>query len=122
MKRSFALLGILGVAATAHAQSNVTLYGLIDTSLVYTNNQKGGTNYQMSSGVESGSRWGMKGAEDLGGGLKAIFQLENGFSSTVGTLGQNGRMFGRAAFVGITSQTFGSFTAGRLWIGPALFW
>ncbi|PRX36103.1 putative porin [Paraburkholderia sp. BL18I3N2] len=113
MKRSFALLGILGVTATAHAQSNVTLYGLIDTSLVYTNNQKGGTNYQMSSGVESGSRWGMKGAEDLGGGLKAIFQLENGFSSTVGTLGQNGRMFGRAAFVGITSQTFGSFTAGR---------
>ncbi|MEX3973799.1 porin [Paraburkholderia caribensis] len=113
MKRSIALVGMLGVTAAAHAQSNVTLYGLIDTSLQYTNNQKGGTNYQMSSGVESGSRWGMKGSEDLGSGVKAIFQLENGFSSTTGTLGQNSRMFGRAAFIGITSDKVGSFTAGR---------
>lgn len=113
MKRSIALVGMLSVTAAAHAQSNVTLYGLIDTSLQYTNNQKGGTNYQMSSGVESGSRWGMKGSEDLGSGVKAIFQLENGFSSTTGTLGQNSRMFGRAAFIGITSDKVGSFTAGR---------
>lgn len=113
MKRSIALVGMLGVTAAAHAQSNVTLYGLIDTSLQYTNNQKGGSNYQMSSGVESGSRWGMKGSEDLGSGVKAIFQLENGFSSTTGTLGQNSRMFGRAAFIGITSDKVGSFTAGR---------
>ncbi|WP_322052949.1 porin [Paraburkholderia bannensis] len=113
MRKSIAVVGMLGVTATAHAQSNVTLYGLIDTSLEYTNNQKGGTNYQMASGLESGSRWGMKGAEDLGGGLKAIFQLENGFSGTTGALGQNSRMFGRAAYVGLTSTTFGSFTAGR---------
>ncbi|MFT4068120.1 porin [Paraburkholderia sp.] len=112
MKKPIVLFGMLGAAACAHAQSNVTLYGLIDTSLVYTNNQKGGTAYQMSSGVESGSRWGLKGAEDLGAGFKAIFQLENGFSSTTGTLGQNGRMFGRAAYVGISSP-YGTVTAGR---------
>jgi predicted porin len=112
MKRSAALLGLCGIAMGAHAQSSVTLYGLIDTSIVYTNNQKGAANYQMSSGVESGSRWGLKGAEDLGGGYAALFQLENGFSSTVGTLGQNGREFGRAAWVGAATP-FGSITVGR---------
>ncbi|MFX1734023.1 porin [Paraburkholderia sp. A1RI_3L] len=112
MRRSLALFGMLGVAMSAHAQSSVTLYGLIDTSLMYTNNQKGGTNYQMSSGVESGSRWGLKGSEDLGGGLKAIFTLENGFSGTTGTLGQNGRMFGRAAWVGLGTP-YGTVTLGR---------
>lgn len=63
MKRSMQVLATLGavgasqLAATcAHAQSSVTLYGLIDTSLVYSNNQKGSANYQMSSGTLSGSR------------------------------------------------------------------
>ncbi|QGZ58731.1 porin [Paraburkholderia acidiphila] len=112
MRRTTAMLGLLGAAIGAHAQSSVTLYGLIDTSLVYTNNQKGSANYQMSSGVLSGSRWGLKGSEDLGGGYAAIFQLENGFSSTTGTLGQNGRMFGRAAWVG-ASTPVGSVTLGR---------
>ncbi|WP_013587878.1 porin [Paraburkholderia phenoliruptrix] len=112
MRRSLALLGTLGFAVSAHAQSSVTLYGLIDTSLMYTNNQKGGTAWQMSSGVESGSRWGLKGVEDLGGGLKAIFTLENGFSGTTGTLGQNGRMFGRAAWVGMNTP-YGTVTLGR---------
>ncbi|MCM2551990.1 porin [Burkholderia glumae] len=112
MRSSTALLGLLGVAMGAHAQSSVTLYGLLDTSLVYTNNQKGAGNYQMSSGVESGSRWGLKGAENLGGGYAAIFQLENGFSGTAGTLGQNGRMFGRAAWVGAATP-YGTLTLGR---------
>ncbi|RDU99496.1 porin [Trinickia dinghuensis] len=111
-KASLVLLSLIGAATAAHAQSSVTLYGLIDTSLVYTNNQKGGSNYQMSSGTLSGSRWGMKGSEDLGGGLKAIFQLENGFSGTTGTLGQNGREFGRAAWIGLASP-FGTVTLGR---------
>ncbi|WP_407972479.1 porin [Burkholderia pyrrocinia] len=111
-RKSVALFSLLGVAMSAHAQSSVTLYGLIDTSLMYTNNQKGGTNYQMSSGVLSGSRWGLKGSEDLGGGLKAIFQLENGFSGTTGALGQNGREFGRAAWMGLATQ-YGAVTLGR---------
>jgi predicted porin len=116
MKRlTYALtaIGILGATANlAHAQSAVTLYGIIDTALVYSNNQKGESNYQMSSGTLSGSRWGMKGQEDLGGGLQALYVLENGFSSTTGTLGQNGREFGRAAYVGLQSP-YGRVTAGR---------
>jgi predicted porin len=113
LTQAITAIGALSATMTAaHAQSAVTLYGLIDTSLVYTNNQKGNSNYQMSSGTLSGSRWGMRGQEDLGGGLQALFVLENGFSSTTGTLGQNGREFGRAAYVGLAGN-FGRVTAGR---------
>ena len=61
----------------------------------------------------NGSRWGLRGAEDLGGGLKAIFTLENGFSIMNGTNGQGGREFGRQAFVGLSSDQFGAVTLGR---------
>ncbi|WP_229014263.1 porin, partial [Paraburkholderia gardini] len=64
-------------------------------------------------GVASGSRWGLRGTEDLGGGLKAIFVLESGFNSGNGTLGQGGAMFGRQAYVGVTKDNIGSFTMGR---------
>ncbi|WNC94344.1 porin [Paraburkholderia sp. FT54] len=100
-------------ASAAHAQSSVTLYGLIDAGLTYTNNQHGQKNFQATSGDTNGSRWGLRGAEDLGGGLKAIFTLENGFSIQNGSLGQGGRMFGRQAFVGLSSETYGALTAGR---------
>jgi predicted porin len=60
-----------------------------------------------------GSRWGLKGSEDLGGGLKAIFTIEGGFSTTTGTIGQNGTLFGRQAWVGLSSSSYGSVTLGR---------
>jgi predicted porin len=66
----------------------------------------------MSSGVLQGSRFGLRGTEDLGGGLKALFVLENGFDVTNGKLGQGGLMFGRQAYVGLSSQ-FGTVTLGR---------
>jgi predicted porin len=117
MKR-FALtslsLALLGTAGVAHAQNSVTLYGVIDTGLIYVHNANGnekqiGTN----SGTLSGDRWGLKGQEDLGGGLKAIFQLENGFDVNTGKLNQGGREFGRQAFVGLTSDKLGTITLGR---------
>ena len=117
MKR-FALtslsLALLGTAGVAHAQNSVTLYGVIDTGLIYVHNANGnekqiGTN----SGTLSGDRWGLKGQEDLGGGLKAIFQLENGFDVNTGKLNQGGREFGRQAFVGLTSDKLGTVTLGR---------
>ena len=117
MKR-FALtslsLALLGTAGAAHAQNSVTLYGVIDTGLIYVHNANGneklvGTN----SGTLSGDRWGLKGQEDLGGGLKAIFQLENGFDVNTGKLGQSGREFGRQAFVGLTADKYGTVTLGR---------
>jgi len=104
-------------ASSAYAQSSVTLYGLIDAGLMYTNNvAKGGTSgslFQATSGNINGSRFGLRGAEDLGGGLKAIFVLENGFNVQNGKLGQNSRLFGRQAFVGLSSSEFGTVTLGR---------
>jgi general bacterial porin, GBP family len=114
MKKTLMVAALTGVCATAaHAQSSVTLYGLIDAGITYTNNQQGHSNFKMTSGSANGSRWGLRGSEDLGGGLKAIFTLENGFSIANGTLGQNGREFGRQAFVGLSSDQFGSVTLGR---------
>ncbi|VWB43050.1 porin [Burkholderia lata] len=108
-------LSLLGVAGVAHAQSNVALYGVIDTSITYVHGNSGTGNnlWQMGSGNLSGSRWGMKGSEDLGGGLKTVFQLESGFNSGTGRLGQGGRMFGRQAFVGLQSSQYGTVTLGR---------
>ena len=114
MKKTLMVASLSGVFATAaHAQSSVTLYGLIDAGLTYTNNQNGSHNFKMTSGAVNGSRWGLRGSEDLGGGLKAIFTLENGFSIANGTLGQQGREFGRQAFVGLSSNQFGTVTLGR---------
>lgn len=114
MKKTLMVAALSGVFATAaHAQSSVTLYGLIDAGLTYTNNQGGSHNYKMTSGSVNGSRWGLRGAEDLGGGLKAIFVLENGFSIANGTMGQGSREFGRQAFVGLSSTQYGAVTLGR---------
>ena len=114
MKKTLMVAALSGVFATAaHAQSSVTLYGLIDAGITYTNNQGGHSNWQETSGSINGSRWGLRGAEDLGGGLKAIFTLENGFNIANGQLGQGGRQFGRQAFVGLASDQFGAVTLGR---------
>ncbi|MFL9881748.1 porin [Paraburkholderia agricolaris] len=114
MKKTLMVAALTGVFATAaHAQSSVTLYGLIDAGITYTNNQHGHSSWQETSGSINGSRWGLRGAEDLGGGLKAIFTLENGFNIANGKLGQGGREFGRQAFVGLTSDQFGAVTLGR---------
>jgi predicted porin len=101
------------IAASAMAQNSVTLYGVIDEGFNYTNNVMGGKVYELQSGYAQGSRWGLKGSEDLGGGLKAVFQLENGFNVNNGRLGQGGLMFGRQAYVGIASDQFGTVTLGR---------
>jgi general bacterial porin, GBP family len=114
MKKTLLVGALTGVFATmAHAQSSVTLYGLIDLGITYTNNQQGHSNWQENSAPINGNRWGLRGAEDLGGGLKAIFTLENGFNTNNGTLGQQGRMFGRQAYVGLSSDEYGTVTLGR---------
>jgi predicted porin len=110
-------LSVLAAASSAHAQSSVTLYGILDAGLMYTNNvAKSGVSgplFQATSGNISGSRFGLRGAEDLGGGLKAVFVLENGFNIQNGKLGQDGREFGRQAFVGLASSQYGTVTLGR---------
>jgi predicted porin len=107
------LLSTLVLCNVAHAQNSVTLYGLIDEGLDITSNADGHRGYQMVSGDTVGSRFGLKGNEDLGGGLKAVFQLENGFNTNTGALGQGGLLFGRQAFVGLSSAQLGTITMGR---------
>ncbi|TAM07684.1 MAG: porin [Paraburkholderia sp.] len=102
-----------GVRVSGTAQSSVTLYGLIDEGFDFTNNVGGNRVYELQSGYVQGSRWGLKGTEDLGGGLKGIFQLQNGFDVNTGHLNQGGLMFGREAYVGLSSDTWGSVTLGR---------
>lgn len=102
----------LGVATPAFAQSSVTLYGLIDEGINYNSNAGGHRLYNLSSGIRGGSRWGLSGKEDLGGDLKAIFTLESGFDVNSGKLGQGGLLFGRQAFVGLSSH-LGTVTLGR---------
>jgi predicted porin len=114
MKKSLLALAALGVfAGAAHAQSSVTLYGIIDAGFVYSNNVAGQKLYAMSSGNVQGSRWGLRGTEDLGGGLKALFVLENGFNVFNGRLAQGGAEFGRQAYVGLSTAQFGTVTLGR---------
>ncbi|WP_144142271.1 porin [Paraburkholderia sp. BCC1884] len=113
MKKSILSIATLGaLCGVAHAQSSVTLYGLIDEGLTFTSNAGGHQQYAMSSGELHGSRWGLRGAEDLGGGMKAIFTLENGFDLGTGKAGQGGLEWGRQAFVGLSSP-WGTLTFGR---------
>ncbi|MDR9177587.1 porin [Burkholderia multivorans] len=106
-------LGILLVSPVVHAQSSVTLYGIIDDGLTWSSNQGGHSAWQMHGGISQGSRWGMKGVEDLGGGWSAVFRLENGFNVNTGALSQGGRLFGRQAYVGIANSRYGTVTLGR---------
>lgn len=126
---------LLLVAGSAGAQS-MTLYGLIDTGVEYLNHvgPSGGSLTRMptTTGGQLPSRWGVRGSEDLGNGMKAVFTLESGFAADSGSLLQSGRAFGRQAFVGL-SGSWGTLTFGRHWtmsffstldadvIGPAVF-
>ncbi len=102
-------------AGAAHAQSSVTLYGIIDAGISYANHSGANSQklFKYDDGVAQGSRWGMRGTEDLGGGLKAIFVLEGGFNSGNGTASQGGALFGRQAYVGISKDNIGAITFGR---------
>lgn len=101
-----------GITGVAHAQSSVTLYGLIDEGLNINSNMGGSRSYALQSGALQGSRFGFRGTEDLGGGLKAVFLLENGFDNNTGKITQGGVEFGRQAFVGLSSH-YGTVTLGR---------
>jgi predicted porin len=109
---ALALAGVTG----AQAQSSVTIYGLLDTAIERVTNvdAAGSSRVRMPdlSGGGFPSRLGFRGVEDLGGGLSAIFTLEQGIAPDSGNLNQGGRAFGRQAFVGITGP-WGSLTVGR---------
>ncbi|HVK94694.1 MAG TPA: porin [Noviherbaspirillum sp.] len=112
MKKSLLTVAVLGaIAGTASAQTNVTIYGVADANISRFDDGANNTT-RLDSGGQSGSRIGFKGSEDLGGGLSAIFAVENGYDISNGSLGQGGRLFGRQAFVGVNSG-FGAVKLGR---------
>lgn len=119
--------GIIAMPLTAVAQTSVTLYGVVDAGVGYER-VKGPNGFSQSrvgsvDGVNSGSRWGLRGQEDLGDGLRAIFNVESGFSANTGMSGQSNRLFGRRATVGLASDDWGTLEFGRRinlasdWIG-----
>lgn len=120
-KTLIALAALTAIAGAAQAQSTVTLYGIVDADIASatTNGVVAGTSIikslsqtQVRSDGLSGSRWGLKGAEDLGGGLSAVFNLESGFDISTGASGQGGLLFGRRANVGLAGG-FGKVEMGR---------
>ncbi|WP_082079530.1 porin [Cupriavidus basilensis] len=113
--------------AQSQSQSNLILYGVMDAGIEYLSHFSdkvptaangyatgaGHNTVRMSSGNLAGSRFGMRGEEDLGGGLKALFVLESGFTADDGRLAFNGRLFGRQALVGLGGHGAWRVTFGR---------
>lgn len=96
----------------AAAQDVVTLYGVLDVGVAMDRASATPTTVGLASGTQSGSRWGMRGRHDVGGGLHANYQLEGGFVVGSGRAAQGGRAFGRAAWAGL-SAPLGEFRLGR---------
>ncbi len=109
---AFLVAGAAILSGTAYAQSSVTLYGIVDAGLSFTSNANGPKQFALTSGNEGTTLWGLIGSEDLGGGLKAVFHLENGFLTTNGAITEGGSLFGRLAYVGLSGD-FGTVTLGR---------
>ncbi|GAB7547272.1 MULTISPECIES: porin [unclassified Cupriavidus] len=110
------------VPMLASAQSTVTLYGVVDTGVEYVNNVGAAKDNVFRVNTLTAtvpSRWGIRGTEDLGGGLKSLFVLESGFAPDSGTSNQGGRLFGRQALVGL-SGPWGQVALGRQY--TMLFW
>lgn len=129
-KTLIALAALAATAGVAHAQSSVTLYGVAD-AYIGSNETKvtnaAGATTKVSQGVVNGSglsssRWGMRGSEDLGGGMAAVFTLEGGFDISTGAMANNGGsasattnvVFGREASVGLKGA-FGEARLGRVY-------
>lgn len=119
MKKTLLALALAtGFAGAAHAaDTTVTLYGLIDAGVGFEQ-VKGPHGFDQSkvgavNGVTGGSRFGLRGSEDLGDGLKAIFTLEDGFNSQDGETAQGSRLFGRQSTVGLADASWGQIEFGR---------
>ena len=102
--------------AASRAQSSVTLYGAIDTAVGFVSNAGGTSSANRVGFINSNiqtSSWGLKGNEDLGGGLSAVFNLQSAFNPSTGSLSESGVEFGEQAYVGLSSTRYGTLTFGR---------
>ena len=122
MQKKIIALAVAAMASgAAFAQSNVTVYGIADMGYNYSSGSEAKlaagklkSRSGMDSGIQSGSRLGFKGTEDLGNGLSALFTYEMGLNVDQGTSAQGGRTFARQSFVGLTGG-FGTVLAGRVY-------
>lgn len=127
LSRAF-LAGLVCMPPGSRADAGVTIYGLLDATLRYATHAGAGGSHlsTLGDGAFTGSRLGLRGAEDLGGGLKAFVSIEQGLDPSTGTLMQvtssanygqaaapAGRAFGREALVGLSAGTMGKLTLGR---------
>lgn len=118
-KATVTAVATLAASPAAMAQSSVTLYGMLDAGLSYTSNVNGHSDYALVGGASGSNKWGLLGQEDLGGGLKAVFKLENGFNIATGGIGGQGpigssrSLFNRQAYVGLASNQYGTLRLGR---------
>lgn len=118
IKKSLCATALTGVVVSAaHAQSSVTLYGVLDESLQYTSSEKSaghsGPAWALATGANETTVWGIKGDEDLGGGTHAIFKLEDQFAISNGANAFSGDMFGRQAWVGLADDHWGTLILGK---------
>jgi predicted porin len=113
MKKMLMAAALAAVVTVAGAQSNVSLYGIVDLGLVSEHGGANGTLTKLTSGIGSVSRFGLRGVEDLGGGLSAIFTLESGVKADTGEQDSAGVLFQRQAWMGLRSTTWGTLTLGR---------
>ncbi|WP_144138608.1 porin [Paraburkholderia sp. BCC1884] len=115
---AFRLSGLALAAGAAcaptlvHAQSSVTLYGILDAGITYVNNAGGAHQFKFDDGISYGNRIGFKGVEDLGGGLQTVFVLESGFHLGNGKYAFGGAEFGRQAYVGL-KNSWGTLSLGN---------
>ncbi|MFR6359024.1 MAG: porin [Sutterella wadsworthensis] len=120
-KKSLIAVAVLGATAFSVQAADVTMYGKVDTGLQFKTNEVTEGNqtvtdtdtFSMENGLNSASRFGIKGSEDLGNGMKVSFQLENGFKSDSGEFKTEGKLFDRQATVAVSSD-FGTLTMGRV--------
>ena len=120
-KKSLIAVAVLGATAFSVQAADVTMYGKVDTGLQFKTNEVTEGNqtvtdtdtFSMENGLNSASRFGIKGSEDLGNGMKVSFQLENGFKSDSGEFKTSGKLFDRQATVAVSSD-FGTLTMGRV--------
>ena len=122
MKKTLLALALMGAMAGTASADQVTMYGVIDLGLDFTSiagdhnpalQDVSDSTLTMGSGQNSGTRFGLKGTEELGNGVTVGFVLENGFNADDGTLGQSGRLFGREAQLYVQSQ-YGTLAFGRM--------
>lgn len=118
-KKSLAAVALLGAFAGSAFAADVTLYGVVDEGFLYTHKDADKTDtdavdkFELRNGIQAGSRWGLKGTEDLGNGLKVGFILESGFNADDGTQSVSGTMFNREASLNVMGP-FGQLSLGMI--------